>query len=468
MPIDDTTPADDSAIAAFPANERSHRSLLKTLVETEHDDTTGNHKIPVVADATARDVAFPSPAAGNLCYRQDTDALELYDGAWKVVVLTVDPTGVTAHSTTDGDQAADQAPGISGAQVNGVDLEDDLEQLRYAIRRMAVGIGTTRNAGVGEVEWFDKPAFGQNLVQNGRFAAWGGASATAPLAWTKVLTPPVCQVDSRSTAEGQGRELQIQSNATGQGVEQSISGLRANTLYYLRVRCRCVSGSFQISTTGGSGAVFGNFLETVTSASNIEVTGVILTDATPTAIVIRLLSLGGSDVFFVSEVDLLAMGPAADDGVPRAANELPEQWTRTATKAALQTVTVGGSWTTLTSLTDLAVFVPGPGYQILVTAVVPATSNAGGSRSAFAIKLRQDFNDGGYGDLSGTIAIATSNQADQPQTIVTQAVIDNPTPGKYEFEVQLRCLNSDCDVAPNHATFGQTTARLTAQLVKRL
>lgn len=90
MPIDPTTPADDSLIGAFPANERANRTTIKNLLEKEHDGTQGRHKIPVVADAAARDAGNPSPASGNLVYRLDTDKMEIYDGtSWVVTIPDV-------------------------------------------------------------------------------------------------------------------------------------------------------------------------------------------------------------------------------------------------------------------------------------------------------------------------------------------------------------------------------------------
>lgn len=90
MPLnfDETNPADDASIPAYPANERAFRAQVKTFVEVEHHSDEGRHAFGL-GNSTARD-AIVTWGNGSIFFRNDVVSgevtLQRYTGsAWQDV-----------------------------------------------------------------------------------------------------------------------------------------------------------------------------------------------------------------------------------------------------------------------------------------------------------------------------------------------------------------------------------------------
>jgi hypothetical protein len=383
MPIDETTPDDDSLIGAFAANERAHRGVVKALVQAEHDGTTGRHEIARVADAAARDALFTTPEGGNLCYRRDTDALELYDEnvpGWVRVV----GVGSIALDEVDDDspdaatQQTDEDAGTQQAPVLATTARGELRQLRRQLKRQKVGLATKRVAGTADATWIEQPARGANHVKNARFALF--ENGLFPF-WSKIGSPSTYAQVQRATAGGLGFEARVVATGAGQGHRQTFRNLRPSSTYLLRVQARVASGSIGITTTGGSGPQYGNASGSLTTslAHDGESVHLIRTDAGPTNVVLDILSQGSAE-FYVAEADLIPLWDT-----PRASVDLPMRWVRHVVKESGQSCPAATD-TLLTGL-DITSIVP-EGYGIRVTASVNADLNSG-SNEAVHVWIRE-------------------------------------------------------------------------------
>lgn len=77
--IDTSSPADDAIVSAYPANERASRTALSSIINLEHSNTTGRHKIPR-GSVAVRD-AISEWEAGGLYINTDASPERLQHNA---------------------------------------------------------------------------------------------------------------------------------------------------------------------------------------------------------------------------------------------------------------------------------------------------------------------------------------------------------------------------------------------------
>lgn len=77
--IDETNPADDSSVSAYPANERASRTALKTLVEAHSSEATGRLKPPATTHA-ARD-AIGDAVTDDAVFNWAAGVVSRYNGS---------------------------------------------------------------------------------------------------------------------------------------------------------------------------------------------------------------------------------------------------------------------------------------------------------------------------------------------------------------------------------------------------
>jgi hypothetical protein len=455
MPIDPTTPADDSLIASFPANERANRQTTKDLVERDHNGTTGRHQIPRVADAAARDALFTAPTGGNLCYRRDTDTLEIYDDSvpgWVAVVGGLSLASIDDASADATAQDTEVDPGSYTSRSLATSALIELHQVRRHLARRGIGEGVKRAAGTLSAGYLELPPRGQSRIRNGRFYDWDGNAGGGVGNFQKLGASTTFQTQARPAANGPGRELRIVATSAGQGWRHQVATalLRANTIYQLRVVCRVVSGVIQLSTTGGTGAVYGNVARTINSSTEAEYLDLILTDGTPSQIQIDLVSSGGAAEFLTAEVDLRPLSPN-----PRPDSEFPLIIPPREGVRANSFTASAGAWTVITDLDPAAgIVVPAAGWQILVRAFVCGSPVSGGN-SYCGVRLAEQVNGGAWSALNP--AAMWSNDPTRPATVSLQRLRSAIalTPGDiYKYRVEARPEGSDWNISPNSATLG--------------
>jgi hypothetical protein len=246
------------------------------------------------------------------------------DVAWSKVTGTPDPEDIDDTSGTDAEQDVVLDPGHYLTRAKAADLEDEIQQLRYAIARLSVGVDTLRwdtgSAANEAVNWIEQPARGENLVPNGHLNVFTGTSGTDPPdLWEWVVEPVTSHgVSDASTAEGKGREFNFVGDAAGQGIKNTVSGLRASTKYLFEVRAKAQAGDqVNITTVGAGGATWENANSSISAASDgadtyVTKGFVIETDATPTDIQLKLTTNGTTDDITVLFVSLRELGNAAE------------------------------------------------------------------------------------------------------------------------------------------------------------
>ena len=288
------------------------------------------------------------------------------------------PTKINDTSSDDAAQRVTQDPGTFTTQINAEDLEDEIQQLRYAVQRLAVGLAADTGADAGTVGWYDPPGRGRNLIYNGGFSITddrASGDAALPVGWTAIGNETLALTTDADT--GDGNVLQITDDgSTGGGVQQTIDGLKKGTAYIIGCLAECTSGTFTLATTG---AATTQLAVTTTSTTMAAVAGVFLTDSTPTNIVVKLTATAASDIVRVRDVycfecvDDLATPPSRHTYRIDVTGDSGPQ-------------TLGATWANIDDGTDdLSITVmPIPGMQINVKAKVvlqcTATSGIAGIR----------------------------------------------------------------------------------------
>lgn len=143
---------------------------------------------------------------------------------------------------------------------------------------------------------------GNNLIPGGSFESWSAGTANqAPDGFSKKGAPTDV---SRDTGERDGFggafAVKITSNGAGnEGLTITISNLKASTTYYLSVRAKATAGdTARIWTTGGST----NLDTNTASTSFVTLSGKIITDATPTNIVLNFGSDTATDIVWFDKL----------------------------------------------------------------------------------------------------------------------------------------------------------------------
>lgn len=451
---------------ALPVNQgdndiRANMTAITERMEKEHvwpanplTSASGRHKFGIGTTAT-RDATLTVLVAGMLWFNTDaalgTGVLQIYNGStWVSVADFIANDSVDDISATNGDQDTILSPGTYAARALAIDLVQELRQLRYAIARHAVGVGSvTRNSGASVVNWIEKPARpDNNQVLGARFSASNGVASPNPIifGWTKLGSPTTYETVNRTVAAGFGRELHVVTGAAvDRGARQTITGLRADTLYLIRVRARITGvNPLRAITTGGSGAVWGNFQADWTETVDTDKMGVILTTGVPASIVLDLKNASGVNTeFFVSEVDMVPLGDA-----PWAASDIhycnDKQTTFEHTVAAGAFADVEAS-VGVPMETDL-IFAPGPGYEIKIDAMVSAECPSN-PRSA-AVRLMQSINLGAYTQI-GTVGLLFSDgAADRGASCSLAAVVYPNANDSHKFKLQIFPFTNDFNVNP--------------------
>lgn len=143
---------------------------------------------------------------------------------------------------------------------------------------------------------------GTNVIPNGSFELWpGDITNIAPLGFSLKGTPTDV---SRDTGERDGFggafAVKITSNGAGnEGLTITLSNLKASTSYFLSVRAKATAGdTARIWTTGGS-----TNLDTNTALTSfVTLSGEIITDATPTAVVLNFGSNTATDIVWFDKL----------------------------------------------------------------------------------------------------------------------------------------------------------------------
>jgi len=209
-------------------------------------------------------------------------------------------TKIGDYSASAAEQKTVTDPGSGGSLSAATTINGELERLRFAIERLAIGMdGSThakRNAGAGNLDcsWMEYPARPENLALNGSFDLKQSAVTTAaPDEWALVGDPVSLTLGTTDVSEGVGNMCTIVTNAATEGMKKTFTEIKASTRYLVSVRAKAATGKTARMVTVGANAASGfrDITLDTTSTSFVTLKAIVESDSTPTAIVVSLLGV---------------------------------------------------------------------------------------------------------------------------------------------------------------------------------
>jgi hypothetical protein len=370
-----------------------------------------------------------------------------------------DPLGfddLNDYSDTEAEANNEKDPGDSDTPILSTDGTDELETLRYAIRRLGTGINVWReNGALVSVDWWELPVRGPNLVLNPSFQHDDDADGTADN-WTLVDGGggPTDSLEADSQAEGYGLSQRIQdATGGGDGIRQVVGRLKASTRYLILARVK-VLGAPDITELTTSGALAASEWDDIVTARSIDFDStsyetkgaVVLTDGTPTDITISLLSTAAADDFNVSDV---AMYELNEDWMPFQRTGFSSH----VTVDVKQDCAGAPAYVAVTNLAK-TIIVPGPDYMVSVDATVSMGDGAATNYQT-ACQLKE-----GASVVSGPIS--TYIRSGTGDSASMHYVNNSPTAGaSLAYTVECYCPTNNLDFQVNYAgASGQTESEL--------
>lgn len=321
---------------------------------------------------------------------------------------------VDDHSDNAATARAVADPGDSGTPSLATNLEEELERLRYAIKRLSLGVNADITDGSTPATWYDGAARPENLLHNGSFL---DDSAT-PQGWTinnaGSLTVAPTAFSGADLVEGLGKYLKF-SDAAGadtDGFQQSFSPKRSGK-YLVTARVRDNTGDVRLRTTGATGT-FGNLDQTSDTGAWATLAGIVQADTTPTAIVVRV-SPGSGTTNFDFDVAWVAVQEITEEDQGLRGGGI-----------VLYAASTSGTEATVEAALDLSVIPPAPGYSIEIEARV---NGAASGTDVVEIELNENASKvsenrfaGAGGNEEGVVTTSYVNTAPTPGTVYNYTV----------------------------------------------
>lgn len=353
-----------------------------------------------------------------------------------------DPDEINDASNDEDAHKVVQSPGTDpdASQVLPTDLEDELQQLRYKAKENGVGTGTKRFDTVAgaekDVGWYTLPARGPNWIANPEFLIDTSTTANDPPdGWTKVGTPTTLETQAKATADGAGNELHCVAASANEGVRRTVTGLRSSTLYAIIYRAYETSGdTLNVTTTGATGTTYSNIAGVHTDTSYTEYSHVILTDATPTDIVLSFLADAGGDEFFIDYAYMMELRATPIPG------EHGSAYSGQAIVTSETTVPQGPSWTSLSGF-DTSITCPGANFEIEVKVELNYAATSGAGEGWF--RLMEDA-------VQKRTGLGQARTTYSGSMVTMTYVNDAPVAGTtYDYTVEGQSSNAVGVIAPN-------------------
>lgn len=386
-----------------------------------------------VSNSAAIDVSKLAQTAGQL----DADIVGDYAADPNELVLVTDP-------------------GETGSESLPTHLEEEIERLRYAIKRLGLG----EELAFGTKSWIDPPAqTKRNLIYAGTFEHTNGTGSLSadpndpPGGWTLSNTPQFTYA-AVPVAEGSGVEVTITAGgATDEGMQQTLSGLKANHDYLLLARVEPGTGTCSVRTTGGGTNV------SQTSASGTgsyeTLAGVFTTDGTPADVVVLVEADADGDVCSVRSVAAYELSP----------DSLEEARPAFLTSSTTSTTTCDGTSYgsgNCSGLLSLSYTPPAPGYALVVTGTVQMRSNTSSEEC-----LARLYDGSSQLDEKALTHSDASGGANLIGSLALQHIESNPAPGTtITYQIDARGVASNnCSVNEDEtggSAMGETNLHLMA------
>lgn len=387
------------------------------------------------------------------------------------MLAEIQPDIVDAHADSATEYLTATTPGTTAALLAGTTavpalLTDELERLRYRLLANNHLISTYFMDSGGLVKdagWVESAPFGPQLFANNGFEVKTSATASvAPDNWTLVGTPTSLVVTAPGlaspTAGKYKKAIRITcSGAAGEGLQQTLTGVKASTKYLIGMTFAKVSGTpvLKIETTNGlaSGA-YQNLAVTpiATIATISHVQAIVQTTTTGTDLTVKFTNTAAAaDVFDIYQVWAYEVKDSTNLGLPH----IPMQTASSSTESDVLDAG-SGTWTTISALT-LSQYIPARGYRLIyecnltyaakVEATMPETCDSGA-------RIQMDIAGGGYNTVQGPFTrrfvFDTSGNTIRHSAHhdYMKHVVENPTPGSiYTFHAELGVFDGGANAA---------------------
>jgi hypothetical protein len=365
---------------------------------------------------------------------------------------------------TEAEGATNTDPGDSGADVPATTAEGEIARLRYVAKRALIGLNVEReNGALVDVDWWEHPVRGPNLIRNGQFGVDSDADGLADN-WTLVDGGggPTASITALTVAEGGGNEQRIQdATGGGDGLEQVVDGLKAATRYLVvaRVKQANAADTTNLTITGGLAAGEWDQISTrpitfTGTTAYLVKGGVVITTAVPADLTIQILSTAAADDFYVADVVMFEL---SEDFIPA-----PSTFgfhIRDTTKQDAG----AGAWANITAL--VADVMPRGSADIIEVHTSVSFSNLDGGAAAHhgvCVRLHEDG-----AVVSGPTCTVVPNvaigAAGNVATLSLSYVNTAATPGtELTYQTQYYSNDADVDITPLHGTYGQLASELSA------
>ena len=347
-------------------------------------------------------------------------------GDWTV---GLDGQAIEGHSDDEATFKTHSDPGDSSSITYPDDLDTELEMIRHAIKRLAVGTGAQLVDATNQAGWFDGAVVGPNLLYNGSFLD----NNASPSGWTVSGAPATQQVTALSAAVGLGKFLNLAdaAGATSDGISQSLS-LKASTKYLVEAFVLASTANVKLTTTGGLTGSFDDLDLTSSGTSWQLLSGVVSTDATPTALVVNInpdATAYNIGVAWVSVRELTYDPRSARGG-----------------RLLLHATSDSSTIATVESALDLSVIAPAPGYRVRVFASLSLSIPA--NNDTVTVELLQNAVE----VRTKTLGDATGSDGMRGTIDVNiDYVLANPTPGTvYQYTLDITPAGTGALTANDH------------------
>lgn len=376
------------------------------------------------------------------------------------------------------DAATATDPGVSNSESLATTGAGELERLRYAIERLALGIDAGRFDATGTIEatyWGDLPARGLQRIPGIN----GVVTSGLPSGWSNVSTATLAQeaADAADGLAGKGRAIKITAaGSANEGMSYTLSGLKESTRYWFGALMKATSGDTAKFTVTGADATsaFRDLTVTSTSTTWTWLTGVIQTDATPTNIVVSCLAAADTDVVWVADVRYGECSAQPLNGGQRVAvvGYLAGSTAGTQTIDGGSDAGVDAGYRIIESGTtdfDVTIYVPGDGYYVEAEARVSLGDTASDTTAQdVMVKLYRSVNGAALSAVDTTILSreGTSSGNIQHYTGVVGDVVLTPVPGQsYRYLIAATQDDHTVTAQKAHASLGATTTWLKVRAV---
>jgi hypothetical protein len=234
-------------------------------------------------------------------------------------------------------------------------------------------------------------------------------NATTPFGWAVDGAPATQALVTLPVAEGRGNGLRLADviGATTDGIDQTVSGLKAGTLYLVEARVIAATANVVLTTTGAAAGTFTNLAVPSSGTSYQTLAGLVLTDATPTSIEVSLRPDSTNYDFTAAWLSMREVASTAStatnehEGTSYRGGNYIRSITDTTTGAMN-----GAATATVETNTTLSVVVPGPGYVIEVTAEATIQMLGGGDTAT--VRIAEQINGGGWNTVASRQFVAGS------------------------------------------------------------